>query len=53
MNPWPKYPMIYEINTWVWLDELSRKAQRPLTLAAVHDDEWDAISLNAHDPRVS
>jgi len=21
----PKQPLIYEINTWVWLDELSRK----------------------------
>ena len=19
---WPKYPSIYEINTWVWLEEL-------------------------------
>ena len=22
MKPWPKYPVIYEINTWVWLSEL-------------------------------
>ena len=29
MNPWPKHPVIYEINTWVWLGELSQKYQRP------------------------
>ena len=28
MTAWPKYPMIYEINTWVWLRELSRKYGR-------------------------
>ena len=21
MNPWPKHPVVYEINTWVWLQE--------------------------------
>ncbi len=25
MSPWPSYPVIYEINTWVWLGGLSRK----------------------------
>lgn len=24
MNAWRKYPVIYEINAWVWLGELSR-----------------------------
>ncbi len=23
MTAWRKYPVIYEINTWVWLSELS------------------------------
>ena len=27
MNHWPKYLMMYEINAWVWLNELSQKAQ--------------------------
>ena len=27
-----KYPVIYEINTWVWLSELSRTHRRPVTL---------------------
>ena len=24
MKTWPKNPVIYEINTWVWLAELQR-----------------------------
>ena len=28
MSTWPRYPTIYEINTWVWLAELSAKAER-------------------------
>jgi hypothetical protein len=49
MTPLPQYPTIYEINTWVWLDELSRKARHPLTLAAVPDAEWDAIAALGFD----
>ena len=22
-SPWPRYPSLYEINTWVWLSDLS------------------------------
>jgi len=44
MSPWPKHPIIYEINTWVWLNELSRKYERPVTLAAVPSEEWDHLS---------
>src|SRR5436190_11256896 len=40
---WPKYPLIYEINTWVWLNELSHKHRRSLTLATIPASEWDAI----------
>lgn len=43
MNPWPKYPVIYEINTWVWLHELSVKYQNLITLATVPEEEWDRI----------
>ena len=25
MKTWPKNPVIYEINTWVWLRELGQK----------------------------
>jgi hypothetical protein len=44
VRAWPRHPSIYEINTWVWLAEVSRKAGRPLTLASVPDREWDTIA---------
>jgi glycosidase len=44
MKPWPKHPVIYEINTWVWLGELSVKYSRPVTLSTVPPQEWDALS---------
>ena len=44
MRTWPKRPLIYEINAWVWLDELSRREQRSLTLASVPDEQWDGIA---------
>ena len=42
MTGWPGQPVIYEINTAVWLDELSRTAGRPVTLAGVAAAAWDA-----------
>ena len=44
MIPWPKYPLIYEINTWVWLKELGRKYGQPITLANVPESEWDELA---------
>ncbi|NJD57244.1 MAG: alpha-amylase [Nitrospirae bacterium] len=41
---WSRYPVIYEINTWVWLNELSRKYGKTLTLATVPSEEWDYVS---------
>jgi hypothetical protein len=49
MMPWPAYPVIYEINTWVWLGELSRKYRKPVDLATVPQDEWDAIASEGFD----
>ena len=43
MNPWPRHPVIYEINTWVWLHELSVKHNALITLKTVPEEEWDAI----------
>ena len=40
---WSKYPVIYEINTWVWLNELSSRHHRTITLANIPDSEWDAL----------
>ena len=32
---WKANPIIYEINTWVWLNQLSGEYRRPITLANV------------------
>jgi len=49
MSPWPKSPLIYEINTWVWLSELSRTLGRPVTLESVPDEHWNAIASLGFD----
>lgn len=49
MVAWPRYPSIYEINTWVWLDELSRAAGRSLTLASVPAASWDTLATLGFD----
>ncbi|MBP1599377.1 MAG: alpha amylase, catalytic region [Acidobacteria bacterium] len=36
--------MIYEINTWVWLQELSQEYKSPVTLARVPREKWDGIA---------
>jgi hypothetical protein len=49
MRPWPMHPVIYEINTWVWLRELSLKYLRPVNLATVPPEEWDHIAAFGFD----
>jgi hypothetical protein len=49
MKPWPLHPVIYEINTWVWLSELSQKYQRSVNLATVPSEEWDQIASFGFD----
>jgi hypothetical protein len=41
--------IIYEINTWVWLTELSTRYGQPITLASVPDEALDAIALPGID----
>ncbi len=41
---WPRYPSLYEINTWVWLSDLSAKYSKPIDLASVPPTEWDTIA---------
>ncbi len=36
-------PFIYELNTWAWLGELSRRSGRAVDLATVPPEDWDAI----------
>jgi len=38
MSHWQKNPRIYQINTWVWLNTLSRKLGHSITLDNVPDD---------------
>jgi len=49
MKPWPKHPVIYEINTWVWLSELSRKYNKPVNLATIPVEEWDVLASHGFD----
>ncbi len=44
MSNWPARPVIYEINTWVWLGELSRRHAQPITLANVPESVWDTLA---------
>jgi hypothetical protein len=44
MEPWRKNPSVYEINTWVWLWELSREMGYPITLGNIPDEKWDELA---------
>lgn len=43
------HPHLYEINTWVWLHELSLKMDRPLRLGDVPDREWNDLQAKGFD----
>jgi Alpha amylase, catalytic domain len=43
------FPTIYEINTWVWLSELSTKTKARVDLSSVPSSEWDAIAAFGFD----
>jgi hypothetical protein len=49
MTGWPSQPVIYEINTAVWLNELAQAAGRRVTLAGVAAADWDAVTPAAVD----
>ena len=49
MTIWPQNPLIYEINTWVWLDELSRRYGRQITLGTVPEEDWDYLGRMGFD----
>ena len=44
MTGWPDKPVIYEINTAIWLGDLSRAAGRRVTLADVPAAAWDDVT---------
>jgi hypothetical protein len=43
------HPHLYEINTWVWLNELSKSHGREIRLASVPDGEWDRLAALGFD----
>lgn len=45
----PLYPSLYQINTRVWLTDLSRKLGRPATLDDIPDAELDGIAAMGFD----
>ena len=47
--PWPHEPVVYEVNTAVWLDALSRASGRPTTLADVSASDWDSVTPTGVD----
>lgn len=44
MSRWPLYPVVYEINTWVWLDRLSQKTGHTVTLDNIAGDELQRLA---------
>ncbi|MCG3191092.1 MAG: Alpha-1,4-glucan:maltose-1-phosphate maltosyltransferase [Thermoanaerobaculia bacterium] len=49
MSHWPRYPTIYEINTWVWLTGLSAELGVTVTLGSVPQEEWDRLARRGFD----
>jgi hypothetical protein len=47
--PYRPHPHLYEINAWAWLEELSTKLGRRISLADVPDAEWDKIASLGFD----
>jgi len=46
---WPRRPIIYEINAWVWLNELGRRYGRHISLGEVPAQEWDQLANQGFD----
>ncbi len=40
---WPSYPVVYEINTLLWLKDLSEKCNRNITFGNIPDKEYDTL----------
>ncbi|MFW0795575.1 alpha-amylase family glycosyl hydrolase [Gordonia sp. CPCC 205515] len=45
----PPSPLIYEINTWPWLTELSTREGRDVDLGSVPGIEWDRLATLGFD----
>jgi hypothetical protein len=49
LTRWPAQPVVYEVNTVVWLRELSRRYGRTVTLGDVPDDAGEGVALPGVD----
>jgi glycosidase len=45
----PRYPSLFQINTRVWLQHLSREAGKPITLADIDDATFDGFAEKGFD----
>jgi hypothetical protein len=43
------HPHLYEINTWVWLEQLSADLGRPIALHDVPDEQWERLQKLGFD----
>jgi len=44
-----RYPALYQINSRVWLTELSQKLERPATLDDIPDADLDRLTALGFD----
>jgi glycosidase len=44
VTAWPAHPVVHEVFAWVWLDELSRRHGRRITLGDVPAEAWDEVA---------
>src|SRR5271157_2920839 len=49
MAAMPRYPSLFQINSRVWLQRLSREAGRPITLADIDDATLDGFAERGFD----
>jgi Alpha amylase, catalytic domain len=49
LRPGPRYPSLYQINTRVWLTELSKNLGRPATLDDIPDGDLDHLATKGFD----
>jgi hypothetical protein len=47
--PFRKNPHLYEIPTQVWLNDVSRRFSRPVTLGTVPENVWDELAARGWD----
>jgi hypothetical protein len=48
-HDWPRNPLVYEINTWVLLEEMSRRTGRRIELGDIPAGYWNDISALGFD----